>query len=691
MYPSSSTYKTAIAAAARTTRITGVLTLAGGATVNLTNADIVQGSLTLSEQCVSGDSLEIGNVYASELCVSLITPAVSPWSLTGAKLALSFGIDVSGLPTWEDIPLGVFWVTDIDRKETYTAVRALDNMILLDVPLGATNVTARTIEQLIVSACAMAGVTLATTHATFEAYPNKAMVLTLPANSEVKTCRDLVMWACQVSGTYARMNRAGQLEVLLLHSASARTITAAERYAPTIVSDVVVQVTGVQEQVLDTLFSTGTNTSMMVLTGNPLLETQTSSAINAALAAILADITQAVYTPFQTDFIGDPTIQAGDYITLSDTGSIGANPVGLVTSSFWRYRDRHSLVSSGQPGIVKTVVDQNGKKITSISADMATLGNLLVTGTLTVGPSTSFASGYDPTTKRRVFTATPTTPYDVGDLWLTSLTAGTGDIKKCISALASGAYNAAHWVIASKYTDDTTVNALAPSGLVEAAKLGTTVITGGYIKSSLLTASNIVTGKMQSVDGTTYFDLNTPEIKQTATVGGKAIVVTVSPTKPFELSINGIKEIYVSSAGVLVMSRYDVNEDGLVDQTDVDLIQTYLTYGTGYLPRMDVNGSGTVTLTDLVQVKAAAMRGAWSQADLQIRSGSVTLNASTWTTVTFSSAMAGTPRIAMIVNTTNSGSIVGKVKNVSSTGFQGLIGGTGTTSAFDWIAIYGGS
>jgi hypothetical protein len=691
MVTSSSAYKTAIAAAARTTRITGVLTLAGGATVNLTNADIVQGSLTLSEQCVSGDALEIGNVYASELCVSLITPAVSPWSLTGAKLSLSFGIDVSGVPTWEDIPLGVFWVTDIDRKETYTAVRALDNMILLDVPLGATNVTARTIEQLVVSACSTAGVTLATTHTTFETYPNKAMVLTLPTNSEVKTCRDLVMWACQVSGTYARMNRAGQLEILLLHNASARTITAAERYAPTIVSDVVVQVTGVQEQVLDTLYSTGTNTSMMVLTGNPLLETQSASAINAALAAILADITQAVYTPFQTDFIGDPSIQAGDYITLADTGSLGANPVGLVTSSFWRYRDRHSLVSSGQPGIVKTVIDQNGKKITSISADMATLGNLLVTGSLTVGPSTSFASGYDPTTKRRVFTATPTTPYDVGDLWLTSLTAGTGDIRKCITALASGAYNAAHWVIASKYTDDTTVNALAPSGLIEAAKLGTTVITGGYIKSSFLTASNIVTGKLQSVDGTTYFDLNTPEIKQTATVGGKTIVVTVSPTKPFELSINGIKEIYVSSAGVLVTSRYDVNEDGLVDQTDADLIQTYLMYGTGYLPRMDVNGSGTVTLTDFVQVKAAAMRGAWSQADLQIRSGSVTLNASTWTTVTFSSAMAGTPRIAMMVNTTNSGSIVGKVKNVSSTGFQGLIGGTGTTSAFDWIAIYGGS
>ena len=87
MYASSSAYKTAIAAAARTTRITGVLTLAGGSTVNLTNADIVQGTLTMSEQCVSGDALEIGNVYASELNVGLVTPASNITSVSACTLS----------------------------------------------------------------------------------------------------------------------------------------------------------------------------------------------------------------------------------------------------------------------------------------------------------------------------------------------------------------------------------------------------------------------------------------------------------------------------------------------------------------------------------------------------------------------------------------------------------------------------
>ena len=57
--------------------------------------------------------------------------------------------------------------------------------------------------------------------------------------------------------------------------------------------------------------------------------------------------------------------------------------------------------------------------------------------------------------KRRVFIATPYTPYDVGDIW----TQGpTGDIMRCIKARATGSYTASDWDNASKYTDDTVAN-----------------------------------------------------------------------------------------------------------------------------------------------------------------------------------------------------------------------------------------
>lgn len=50
--------------------------------------------------------------------------------------------------------------------------------------------------------------------------------------------------------------------------------------------------------------------------------------------------------------------------------------------------------------------------------------------------------------KRRVFTAQPAPPYEVGDLWVQGT---AGDVMVCIVTRASGSYTAADWGAASKY------------------------------------------------------------------------------------------------------------------------------------------------------------------------------------------------------------------------------------------------
>lgn len=58
--------------------------------------------------------------------------------------------------------------------------------------------------------------------------------------------------------------------------------------------------------------------------------------------------------------------------------------------------------------------------------------------------------------KRRVFVSTPAPPYDIGDLW----TQGTnGDIMRCQVSRQSGSYVSSDWVKASKYTDNSALNA----------------------------------------------------------------------------------------------------------------------------------------------------------------------------------------------------------------------------------------
>ena len=71
--------------------------------------------------------------------------------------------------------------------------------------------------------------------------------------------------------------------------------------------------------------------------------------------------------------------------------------------------------------------------------------------------------------KVRCFGATPTPPYDVGDIWMQGI---GGDIMRCQTARQSGSYQAADWVKASKYTDDTTANQ-AKQDAAEAAKTAT--------------------------------------------------------------------------------------------------------------------------------------------------------------------------------------------------------------------------
>ncbi|MDR1416313.1 MAG: hypothetical protein LBJ57_02685 [Prevotellaceae bacterium] len=77
--------------------------------------------------------------------------------------------------------------------------------------------------------------------------------------------------------------------------------------------------------------------------------------------------------------------------------------------------------------------------------------------------------------KRRVFVSTPTTPYDVGDLW------PNGEILRwCINARASGSYNAGDWAVAVSYDNTKTV---IEGGLITS---GTIQLAGGGSGGSIL-------------------------------------------------------------------------------------------------------------------------------------------------------------------------------------------------------------
>jgi len=160
-------------------------------------------------------------------------------------------------------------------------------------------------------------------------------------------------------------------------------------------------------------------------------------------------------------------------ITLADTDFIIAVNNSGIHDIAWYSRLARQFIGSAfiaDLAVLTAHIDDlavTDAKIASMEANKITTAvakiGVAQIETLVVG--TNIGQG----TAARTFTTTPTTPYDVGDLWAGGTAA---DLKKCKTQRLTGAYNAADWELATKYTDDTAASAAqadATQALADAA------------------------------------------------------------------------------------------------------------------------------------------------------------------------------------------------------------------------------
>ncbi len=363
MYPVSAAYTAAIADPQRITCVTGSITLADGTRLPITDESIVLGSLYLSSQCVSGDDIDIGSVYASELGFVLKTDMENPYSLQGARVALQFGVQVAD-GSVERVPLGYYYADTPTRQAGKIALKCYDGLLLFDRPMDAA-LAPDTAYALLSAACAAAGVTLAMSQTDIEALPNGTLTLTPPSgNSAIKTWRDLLMWVCQALSGWAAMDRMGQLEIRGYGSISRRDISPGVRMRTT-AADTQVQVTQVTMKLGEATHSQGAEGMTMALDANPLFGALNDAMVDTALAAILGQMGAAQYVPATVEFNGDPALDPGDLVTLP------ATPAGDLTipvmKSTWRYRGRHTIAAVGKSTRLRSEYSQNSKAVSAIA------------------------------------------------------------------------------------------------------------------------------------------------------------------------------------------------------------------------------------------------------------------------------------------------------------------------------------
>lgn len=365
MYPVSQDYINAVTANELYDRIKGTITLNDDTVIEIDDEDIEDGSLYYTEQITSGDELETGAVVMSELGLTLINSPENPYSLDGARIALQYGVEIAE-GTFEYVPLGIFYVTEIKRNIDTVTLTAFDGMLLLDKDISGV-ITSGNARDLVLSLTARCGASLATTSAEFAEFANYSTMLTLPAASKVKTCRDLLMWIGMATATSARFDRQGKLELIsITDGAPVRTIPADDRYIDN-VSDNYVKITQVTMKIGENTYSAGVEGLTLELEENPLMIGKSNTQINTMLTNILNKVTLAEYTPASTDYIGDPALMAGDYVLLEDTASLDGEPtLMMITSSSWRYRGKHNLASAGKSAMLRSSYDQTGKAVSAV-------------------------------------------------------------------------------------------------------------------------------------------------------------------------------------------------------------------------------------------------------------------------------------------------------------------------------------
>ncbi len=393
MYPTSELFKSKIKELERTFEARIQIQHSLGA-LNLADKDIVSGSLTYTERSQAGEDFTIGGTVASEIEFSLLNkPEYTDIEFMGATVIVSIGLELMqgmgltyedlkqytyeqlkqftygqlGNDVWEYVPLGVFNIDDVNKQRNTIQIKAIDNMINLDKPYSLSNLGyPATLFQIYVDICNVCDIMVGNTD-----FPNKDYVVQERPVGDY-TFRDVLGYVAELSGTFARCSRTGALE-LAWYQNTGLILSPANRFdfKP---RDDQIKITGIMATVDDTTYLAGTDEYAVDLTENPLLQGD----YETVLPNIYNNIKDTEFTPFESNWQGNPAIQAGDMITQIDRD--GKVYPTLVTFSKYKYRGSSTLKAEGLPVAAKGYKGSTNKKITNIiRKEIKPIGDQLTT------------------------------------------------------------------------------------------------------------------------------------------------------------------------------------------------------------------------------------------------------------------------------------------------------------------------
>ena len=341
MYPITSTVKALFESEHyQTLRITG--TDRNGATISITDANVIMNGFNIDRYSCNGDKLEVGTAIAAELTLKLDNRdgQYNGIVFEGAELFVEIGIsDWSGPnPTVTYIPCGYFTSYDQPRSLSTITIHALDRMAKFDLlspsPMPWTDnngnvmtdgngetiyfmvgvVTPATIKGIVEQVCGRCGITIGTDLTTLPNY--NFTISEMPVLQQQVAYRNIIQWCAGIMGTNAWFDWNGNLRFTWYGETTDYATTTENRFNSDLYENDIT-ITGVSYTNTQNATVVSGNADYTIdMTGNYLA----SDGIAQILPAVKNKVSGFTYRPFSASVINAPYLWPMDMITFTKDG-----------------------------------------------------------------------------------------------------------------------------------------------------------------------------------------------------------------------------------------------------------------------------------------------------------------------------------------------------------------------------------
>lgn len=370
MYPVSKEYQKAISESSRLFFWTGAITTKAGKKYTFGNKDIVKGSGYISRQCSGSSEIELGSVYAAELGISLFSD-IDRYSLEDASITLSFHLK-AGNETYEEVPMGIFYIAEANRKIKTLELKAYDAMLNLDKNFdkGLSSAFPYDFLSLLSKAC---HVELAQTKEEIEALTNGTELLGIYQENDIETWRDFLYYLAQALGCFSTIDREGKLRLIPYGITDNKTMDSRHRFSSTF-SDFVTRYTAVSSTNKKTdiaeYYSVKPDDGLTMNLGvNPLLQFGLEEKRKRIINNILSAVTVVNYVPFDSDTIGDPALDLGDVIKFTG-GHADETKRSAITFIETKINGKQKIKCVGKNPRLAGAKSKNDKNIAGLQSSM---------------------------------------------------------------------------------------------------------------------------------------------------------------------------------------------------------------------------------------------------------------------------------------------------------------------------------